>query len=168
MKITLTRGQGVKPIKNRPAFLKLLHQAAAAAGFVPEEKGSIGFVLLSAAEMAELNALHLGHQGTTDVITYDYRPGHVPLADEGEELIFAEVYICPAVAVSYASQHRQSPSRELVLYAVHGLLHLAGEDDRQAAARSRMRAAEQRIMRRLETAFDLEIFLPDAMANQEA
>lgn len=160
MKITLTRGQGVKPVNNRPAFLRLLRQAAAAAGFAPEERGCIGFVLLNATEMAELNALHLGHQGATDVITYDYRPGHVPLADEADEQIFAEVYICPEVAASYARRHRQSPSRELVLYAVHGLLHLAGEDDRQTAARARMRTAEQRIMSQLELAFDLDVFLP--------
>lgn len=169
MKITVTRGQGVKPLKSRPTFLKVLRLAAVATGFAPDTKGCIGFVLLNADEMAELNALHLGHDGPTDVITYDYRPGFVPLAEEEEEedQIFAEVYLCPEVARAYARRQRQSPSRELVLYAVHGLLHLAGEDDQQVSARSRMRLAEQQVMCRLEEAFDLDVFLIESEAPLE-
>ena len=75
----------------------------------------------------------------------------VPLADEAEEQIFAEIYICPEVAASYARRHRQSPSRELVLYAVHGLLHLAGHEDDTAERRAVMEEAQEIIVAALWT-----------------
>jgi probable rRNA maturation factor len=65
------------------------------------------------------------------------------------EAVAGEVYVCPAVAAEAAARFGTSLADECVLYAVHGMLHLAGFDDLDAASRRAMRRAEQRILRRL-------------------
>jgi probable rRNA maturation factor len=63
--------------------------------------------------------------------------------------LVGEVVICRPVAVREARRRRLSVEGELLLYAVHGWLHLAGYDDGTAGRRRCMRAAEGRILRRL-------------------
>jgi len=53
--------------------------------------------------------------------------------------------------VAQARRYRTKPSRELALYVVHGLLHLAGQDDRTVAQRRKMRAAERLTLRKIDT-----------------
>jgi len=45
---------------------------------------------------------------------------------------------------------------------VHGLLHIAGEDDDNRAARQRMRRREQEILARLREDFELDGIFPPA------
>ena len=101
--------------------------------------------------MAELNERHLQHHGSTDVLTFDLRDNSPLPQDESlDDCVTAEVYICPEVAVQYATDHQLDPSRELLLYAVHGMLHLAGYDDIDESDRANMRQAEARVMKKLE------------------
>jgi len=110
--------------------------------------------------MAELNEAFLNHHGPTDVLTFDLRDNAQSGARPGDDVqVIAEIDVCPAVAVDYATAHGGSPSRELVLYIVHGMLHLSGEDDQSPAARRAMRAAEKRVMDALTQRFDLEHFI---------
>ena len=92
MKILLRRGRQVAALKNRGRFLSLLRKAGEITGFASGQPGILQVVLLNPEEMAALNALHLGHQGVTDVITYDLRePGS--LFPAGEETVLAEIYL---------------------------------------------------------------------------
>ena len=101
--------------------------------------------------MAELNERHLQHHGSTDVLTFDLRNETISIDDDPQdENVTAEIYICPEVAVQYATEHQLDPSRELLLYAVHGMLHLAGYDDIEDDDRAKMRQAEARVMNKLE------------------
>jgi len=149
MKIRLQRGASVPPLKNRLLFKRILQEALQIMDFPRAEPGILQFVLLSEKEMTALNALHLGHQGVTDVITYDLRNPDLRFPGE-EDPVLAEIYLCPAVAVKNAGLYGQSPSKELLLYAVHGLLHLQGEDDCDDSARASMRSAENRVMQAME------------------
>jgi probable rRNA maturation factor len=79
----------------------------------------------------------------TDVLTFDLREApNAPL--EGD------------VAVSVDTARREAAARglpvarELLRYVIHGTLHLIGYDDRTPALRSKMRRAENRILRRLD------------------
>ena len=131
------------------------------AGLPVDLPGVLSFVLVTKYRMTRLNALHLHHEGATDVITYDLRTGGqtTPLLPD-EEPLLAEIYLCPEVAQEQARQlGSSSPSRELCLYGVHGLLHLAGEDDLTEAARQSMRLAEARVLSSLAQQFSLEGFL---------
>lgn len=67
--------------------------------------------------------------------------------DEGEDdplsyRVLGEVFVCPATALAYATQHQTDPYEETTLYIVHGLLHLMGYDDLTEEDQSLMRQAE--------------------------
>jgi probable rRNA maturation factor len=123
------------------AITTLDAQAARFAGGCPA--GELSIVFLSDAALAKLHADFLHDPTPTDVITFE---GHPALGVAGE--------ICVSVdtAASYARRHRGKFSRELLLYVIHGWLHLAGYDDLQPVKKRRMRAAEARALRLLEAA----------------
>lgn len=114
--------------------------------------------------MARVNQDFLNHQGSTDVITFDY--SDEPMPPHPETRTYGEILVCPAVAARIlASQNRARPGspplgkslgEEVVLYLVHGILHLTEYDDISSQAAAEMRQAEARVMRVLgvEFAFD--------------
>ena len=105
--------------------------------------------------MKKYNAELVGHRGSTDVITFAYL--------EAEEFfpgdVGVELVINPDAAAREGEKRGTGYSRELALYLVHGLLHAAGEDDLEPAARRRMRRREREVMATLESSFDFtEVF----------
>jgi rRNA maturation RNase YbeY len=93
--------------------------------------------------MTRINQEFLRHEGSTDVITFDYK-NDTPSLD-----LAGECYICPAVARRQAAEFNTCYPEEILRYAVHGILHLQGYDDLAPAARRRMKAAENRWMKTL-------------------
>jgi len=67
--------------------------------------------------------------------------------------LHGEVFVCLDEAVTQARRFRVTWQSELVRYVVHGVLHLLGYDDLNPRARRRMKAAENRLMRRLARQF---------------
>jgi probable rRNA maturation factor len=98
---------------------------------------TLSIVLVNDAEMARLNLQYHHTSGPTDILTFDYGEG------QGELIISVQR------AVAQARRFRTTPARELALYVVHGLLHLRGYDDRTPRQRTRMRAAEHRLLNRI-------------------
>ena len=146
----LYKTHGGLPLQKRNAFLTSLKHAVVHAG-LHDEPGILQIIILDAKRMAELNERHLQHHGSTDVLTFDLRNETISIDDDPQdENVTAEIYICPEVAVQYATEHQLDPSRELLLYAVHGMLHLAGYDDIEDDDRAKMRQAEARVMNKLE------------------
>jgi probable rRNA maturation factor len=66
----------------------------------------------------------------------------------GRRLV-GEVVICREVAAREATRRGLTEIGEMLLYAVHGWLHLAGYDDGTKQQRARMAGAERRILARL-------------------
>ena len=60
--------------------------------------------------------------------------------------VLGEVFVCPAVAIEYAHNHRTDPYLETSLYMAHGMLHLLGHEDCEASAKKKMRAEEKRAL----------------------
>ena len=93
-----------------------------------------------------ISALHrqfMGIDGPTDVLTF-------PLdLDAGGRTTSGEVVVCVPEAQRQALHHGIPVERELLLYALHGLLHLSGHDDRTAAGFRAMHRAEDEILMRL-------------------
>ena len=99
--------------------------------------------------MEKRNRELLGHEGTTDVITFCYFDDEIPEMLEGETAI--ELIVNPDAAMREGARRRNSGySRETALYVVHGLLHSAGEDDLDPVSRARMRRREREVMAALE------------------
>lgn len=111
----------------------------------------IGLIMVGPRTMRRLNRTHLGHDRITDVLAFDFWPD--PLQCGGERCLAGEIYVCPAVAVETARRLGTATVDEIILYAVHGMLHLRGEDDRTPEATIRMRREEQRVMSTVQKAF---------------
>lgn len=158
MNIRLIKQRGVMPLKCRARLLRVLKLAQRLAG-LGEETGTLNLILTPSDVMATMNETYLGHEGRTDVLTFDLRDDFPPVDESDAEECVAEVYVCPDVAVEYSAKYGTTPSRELVLYMVHGMLHLAGEDDLEEEARLSMRKAESRVMTGLAEHFSLEGFI---------
>jgi len=154
MKLRLTKPCRRLPLKNRRALLAMLRRAVTSSGLAARAAtdAELHLVLVSAREITALNEAHLGHEGPTDVITFD-------LADEvafpGEPQTVGEIYVCLDVAAEAGERLGTGAAYETVLYCVHGMLHLTGLDDHEPAVRKRMRAAETRIMAELSDIRDL-------------
>ena len=83
--------------------------------------------------MAELHERFLGVPGPTDVLSFPH----------GEIIVSADT------AKREAIERGIDPLGELVLYVVHGALHLAGHDDKKPKPRLKMRAAERKVLTEL-------------------
>jgi probable rRNA maturation factor len=88
-------------------------------------------VLVDRKTMAQVHDSFLGDPTETDVITFPY----------------GEILVCPAVARDQAPAHAAAVEDEILLYALHGLLHLAGYDDTTPAAFRTMSRAQAKLLR---------------------
>jgi probable rRNA maturation factor len=95
---------------------------------------SIAFV--GTRRMLSINKKYLSHDYVTDVITFD-------LEDS------AEIIICPQVAHQNSKIHNVSVNKEILLYMVHGFLHLAGYDDKSPLDIQRIRLKEKQLLKQL-------------------
>jgi probable rRNA maturation factor len=113
------------------------------------EEFDLAMRLVGARAMAELNQLHLNHEGPTDVITLDYA------ASGPAGGLAGEIIVCVDVAVEQARRFRVTWQAELARYVIHGILHLQGHDDQNAAGRRRMKREEGRLLKELGGRFRL-------------
>ncbi len=113
-----------------------LRQVAEQAGL---RRGHVNLLVLDDAAMADLHRRYKHKPGPTDVLSFDLR-------DEPEDELEADIAICLDVAARQAASRGHDTRREALLYAVHGLLHLLGEDDHEPAARRRMHQREDQLL----------------------
>ena len=95
---------------------------------------SVSVALVSAEEMTTLNQTYKKRDGVTDVLAF-------PMGDE----MLGDVVICPAKAAEEAAERSLDVMDEILLYAVHGTLHLLGYDDSEEKAEE-MYAKEDEIL----------------------
>lgn len=93
----------------------------------------------------KINKYYVGHKGITDVIAFDYRDDIY----DNEEEIAGELFIYPGAAELESQKRNTSFSYEMILYIVHGILHLSGEDDLDQLKRLRMRKREKFVISKL-------------------
>ena len=127
-------------------------------------RGSAELSLLFVDEevIAELNRVHMGKNGPTDVLSFPIDavlvddspgPGHVsrgpdrPQADRDDHpLLLGDVVLCPAVAERQAPDHAGTFDDELALLVTHGVLHVLGYDHADTDEKSRMQARERTLL----------------------
>ena len=90
--------------------------------------------------MAALHEEFLQVPGTTDVLSFELERRDDASVAEGE------VIICLDEATRQAAQRGHAVEEELLLYALHGLLHLCGYDDRTGPDHTRMHAREDELL----------------------
>jgi probable rRNA maturation factor len=94
----------------------------------------ISIALVDDATIHRLNRQYLSHDYATDVLSF--------VLDQTADLLEGEIVVSGETAVSQAGHYQWSPADELLLYVIHGVLHLVGFDDHTPAARDAMRCAE--------------------------
>jgi probable rRNA maturation factor len=106
----------------------------------------LAIYIVNARTMTKLNEDYLHHEGSTDVITFDY-------TEPDRQKLAGELFICLDVAIVQAARFRTTWASELARYVVHGILHLCGHDDHDPAARRVMKRQEGRLLRLLDQEF---------------
>ena len=101
-------------------------------------KAKVSIAIVDDATMARLNRQYLDHEGPADVLSFPLTPPGGSF--EGEVVVGAEV------ARRAAPQYGWTAHDELVLYVIHGLLHLVGHDDKSPGPRAKMRQREQEVL----------------------
>lgn len=132
LEITATTGRELVPYLRR-------HLSAAHAALRPPLI-ELSLALVSDARMSALHRQFLNIPGPTDVLTF-------PLdADARGRVTAGEVVICVPEARRRAAREGTGVRKELLLYALHGLLHLTGFDDRTDAGFRAMHRKEDDIL----------------------
>ena len=120
----------------------------------PDAEIELGVLLVDTPEITRLNETFVRHQGSTDVISFDYADPIV--GSHAATTLRGEVFICVDEAISQARRFRTSWQSELIRYLVHGVLHLSGYDDQAPVARRVMKRAEDLWLGRLAAEFCFE------------
>ena len=89
-----------------------------------------------------LNKRYLDHDEPTDVLSF-------PLSEPNARRLAGELVIGVEVAQAVAQERGHDVGHELALYVIHGLLHLCGFDDHDAADVAAMRARERHYLQQL-------------------
>jgi probable rRNA maturation factor len=164
MNIVIANRQRTRKLNTR--LLKKIAEALLADLEIGDAELGINFV--AEREMTLINETFLRHEGSTDVITFDYAEKVVQasrlrkksLKRESRRrdacaTLCGEMFICVDEAISQSKKFNTTWQSEIVRYLVHGILHLLGHDDLQAAARRKMKREENRRLAGLSKKFSL-------------
>jgi probable rRNA maturation factor len=132
------RKKRVDPVRFRAFAVAAMEKVAqTVTATLPEE---IIVVFVSDARMEGIHREFMAVDGPTDVITFQH----------------GEIIISVETAERQAKRFSTSFSRELRLYFVHGLLHLAGMDDLTEDGFTKMAAAQEQIVGELNSGFRIQ------------
>lgn len=124
---------------------------------------SIGLILADDAELAGLNATHMGKDGPTDVLSFPLLPAEafapgagtpdVP-RPPGTRLHLGDIIVSVERAAAQAADGRGgqtgdvrwSTADELRLLVIHGTLHVCGWDHAEPDEEAAMRSLERRLL----------------------
>jgi probable rRNA maturation factor len=159
-------------IANQQSLLEvdeaLLHDVVRKTLSVEKTIGAeISIALVDDPTIHELNNRHLQHDYPTDVLSFLFdcqqenaeeprcfpKTGVLNSHDDSLQIprghgkrIDGEIIVSAETALNRAEECGLSPQQELVLYIVHGLLHLLGYDDKNDAETQLMRSRERAIL----------------------
>ncbi|MGA2230221.1 MAG: rRNA maturation RNase YbeY [Tepidisphaeraceae bacterium] len=122
-------------------------------GIMRSPLAELSVALVGDATMSALHERHMGIPGPTDVLTFELD------RDDQGRVTSGEVVVC----VPQARRQAKGPLREEVLLcALHGMLHLNGLDDRTPRQFDDMHKQEDMILTRLGIG---RVFSPDKTAG---
>ena len=101
-------------------------------------KKPVIYYFVSDDEMLRVNKENLGHDTYTDIITFDY--------EEDKDIEHNEVLISWDRVLDNAKTFKKSIKNELHRVCIHGLLHLAGHNDRSNKEKQKMRSLEDKYL----------------------
>ena len=103
-------------------------------------EAAVSLAIVDDPTIHKLNRQYLRHDHPTDVLSF--------LLERDERRLEGEIVVSAETAQRVAPQFGWSPADELLLYVVHGTLHLVGYDDQTSKQRSAMQAQEKACLAR--------------------
>jgi probable rRNA maturation factor len=131
-KIAISSPQEIVPI-DRGCTRQVVHTVLQGEGIADAE---ISLAFVDNPTIRTLNKRYLQHDQPTDVLSF-------PLSGPGSRRLEGELVLGVEVALVEAAERGHDVQIEMVLYVIHGLLHLCGYDDKTEAAAQAMRARER-------------------------
>jgi len=104
-------------------------------------EGQIELAVVDDPTIRRLNGRYLQHDEPTDVLSFVLERS--PTSLEGQIVVSTDRAKAAAPRVGW------SPAEELLLYVIHGALHLVGYEDNGPRRRTEMRARESHYLSRL-------------------
>jgi probable rRNA maturation factor len=98
-------------------------------------QATISIAIVDDATIAKLHEQFLDDPEPTDVLSF--------VLEQSERSLEGEVVASANTAVACAPQYNSTPEDELLLYVIHGTLHLVGYDDTTPGRRAVMRRKEK-------------------------
>ena len=102
-------------------------------------EGALGINIVHDDRMADLHYQFMSIPGTTDVLTFDMR-------DQESDPFEGDIIICIDEAARQAAKRNFDTRLEVLLYAVHGIMHLLGYDDHDPEEYKIMHQREDQIL----------------------
>ena len=136
IEIEVTNHQSHVPLETarlEAAVQAVLEDAAIAAA-------AVSVAVVDDATIRELNGRYLKHDGPTDVLSF--------VLQRSGDCLEGEVVVSAERALAVAPQFGWAPAEELLLYVIHGALHLVGYDDGTRRGRAAMRRRERACLAR--------------------
>jgi probable rRNA maturation factor len=133
------------PIANEQTTLSVDEQRIQRAVRMVLKEASIGEAEVSVAvvddpTMRTLNKRYLNHDYATDALSF--------VLEQTPERLEGQVIVSADTAQAEAARFGWAATDELLLYVIHGALHLAGFEDGTAEERTEMRARERACLAR--------------------
>ena len=104
-------------------------------------EAQISVAVVDDAAIRQLHRRYLGRNEPTDVLSF--------LLERSRDGLEGEIVVSGQTARRLAREYRWTAARELLLYVVHGALHLAGWRDRTRKERAAMRSRQREYLTQL-------------------
>ncbi|MEX2671818.1 MAG: rRNA maturation RNase YbeY [Phycisphaeraceae bacterium] len=142
VQIEVTHAVELAPTTAAALTQKLDAVLRGACDLLDRSQASLSVVIIDDQSMKALHEQFMQIPDTTDVLTFDLR-------SDPAEPIEGEIYVCFDEAARRADELNHPAEHEIILYALHGLLHLVGYDDHTEADWHEMHTAEDRLLEQL-------------------
>ena len=100
---------------------------------------NLGIILLTDQKLREINIKYLKSDYYTDIISFNY--------SENPSEIDGELYISRDRIVDNAKKYNITLKEEMYRVVIHGVLHLAGEEDKEKDQKKRMQNKENQYLK---------------------
>jgi len=138
MRIEITNSQRLKTIN----IARLKNQVNKIGRILGVSSQKISLFFCDREAIKKINKRFFGTSRATDVIAF-------PLKDSFDFAYLGEVVVSVETAVKVCGKFGLSWQRELILYVIHGMLHLLGYDDTTSSKYKVMEAKQTEIMEKL-------------------
>ena len=116
------------------------------------KKAKLSIAFVTQQKITALNKKFLKRPFATDVLAFDfsYQNQAHKVISKRVQTLNGEIVISLDAALKNAKIYDSSFTKEIVLYVIHGILHLSGFDDHRSADKKRMREKEKGLLKKVE------------------